>query len=287
MAPTDSSNISAPGKEDDGLKIIHAGLFRTGTASMAEAYRVLGYKAHHGLEDVLGNPWSRIEQAAEATWPHLSTLPDYTYKREDGSAVPRPPFTRADWQSIWGDYDVATDVASPFVLELITAYPDAKVVVVQRSFDAWWPSFRSELLDTLYHSGAWIQKLIGWHVLRIRSMHAMKKVHAGFFSAEEYSKESIEPRAREAYDEYYRKVREAVPLETGRRLEYTLGSGWGPLCEFLGKDIPDAAFPRVNDRQSHGDEIGRINAKMYSDAVKKVGPFVAAMAAVAIVYSRW
>ena len=30
-------------------------------------------------------------------------------------------------------------------------------------------------------------------------------------------------------------------------LEYQLGQGWGPLCNFLGKDIPDIPFPHVND----------------------------------------
>ena len=25
--------------------------------------------------------------------------------------------------------------------------------------------------------------------------------------------------------------------------------GWEPLCRFLGKDVPDVPFPRVNDRE--------------------------------------
>jgi hypothetical protein len=79
-----------PNSDDDGLVVIHAGLFRTATASMAEAYRILGYKVHHGLEDSLGNPWTQLEYAAEATWP---TVPN---------ARPRPRFTRRDWDMLWG-----------------------------------------------------------------------------------------------------------------------------------------------------------------------------------------
>ena len=48
-----------------GLQIIHAGLFRTATMSMSLAYRELGYTPHHGLDDVIGNPWTQHENAAE------------------------------------------------------------------------------------------------------------------------------------------------------------------------------------------------------------------------------
>ncbi|KAJ3577867.1 hypothetical protein NPX13_g2700 [Xylaria arbuscula] len=100
-----------------GLFVIHVALFRMGTNSFAEAYRSLGYKVHHGVEDVRGNPWTDIEKAAEATWPSVGT--------------PRQPFAQSDWDSLWGSkYDIVTDLGSPFVHELINAYPDAKVVVV-------------------------------------------------------------------------------------------------------------------------------------------------------------
>lgn len=252
---------------------------------MAEAYRILGYDAHHALDDVWTVPWSRLEQAAEATWPHLASLPGYTHKSPDGIAVPRPPFTREDWQSLWGEYDVATDVASTFVLELIKAYPDAKVVVVQRKFESWWPSFKSELLQTLYNTTAF-QRFVVWNILGFRAPHAMMKIHAGFFSANEYSLQSIEPRARDAYEEYYQKVREAVPLESGRRLEYTVGDGWEPLCDFLGKDVPDVPFPRVNDRADHSARAKRTNRKLMVDGLKIITPFVAVVAGIAYFYWR-
>ncbi|KAF5001925.1 hypothetical protein FDECE_10806 [Fusarium decemcellulare] len=284
-----SNTIASPANnatgQEEGMKIIHAGLFRMATASMAEAYRILGYKAHHGLEDVFHNPWVEIEHAAEATWPHLAKLPGYTYKPQSGE--PRPPFKQADWERIWGGYDVATDLASPFVLELIKAYPDAKVVVVQRKFETWWPSYRSELLDSLYHNFSSIQQFIGWNILGIRAAHAMKKVHAGFFSADKYSKEAILPRARDTYEEYYRKIREAVPLESGRRLEYNMGDGWEPLCEFLGKDVPDVPFPRVNDRQAHSDGVRARNIEALKNAILKVGPVAALMVSIAVYAWKW
>jgi hypothetical protein len=281
-----SDALSTEGSQDDGLKIIHAGLYRTGTASMAEAYRILGYKTHHALANVWEVPWVQIEQAAEATWPHLAQLPEYTYKGKDGSVTPRPPFKREDWQKIWSDYDIATDLASTFALELIKAYPDAKVVVVQRKYESWWPSFESELLGSLYEM-TWLQGFISWNIMRFRAPHAMRKVHAGFFSADEYSLESIKPRARDAYEEYYRRVREAVPIESGRRLEYTLGDGWEPLCEFLGKEVPDVEFPRVNDRASHSAKIKKQRSELAWGVLLKGGPFIVAAIAAVVVYKRW
>ena len=45
--------------------------------------------------------------------------------------------------------------------------------------------------------------------------------------------------------EHYAFVRRITPKE--RLLEYKLGSGWEPLCEFLGKSVPDVPFPRINE----------------------------------------
>jgi hypothetical protein len=33
----------------------------------------------------------------------------------------------------------------------------------------------------------------------------------------------------------------------GRLLEWSVTEGWGPLCQFLGKDAPDSPFPKVNE----------------------------------------
>lgn len=48
-------------------------------------------------------------------------------------------------------------------------------------------------------------------------------------------------------------VRREVPDR--RLLEYEVGQGWEPLCDFLGVDVPDEPFPRVNDSQNFEQEI--------------------------------
>jgi hypothetical protein len=50
---------------------------------------------------------------------------------------------------------------------------------------------------------------------------------------------------REAYRKQNDLVREAAK---GRKfLDYETGSGWGPLCEFLGLGVPDSPYPRNDD----------------------------------------
>jgi len=168
--------MSAAVSQDDGegLKVIHAALFRMGTKSMALAYQQLGYRVHHGLlEGVLDTDWAGLEKAAEATWPDAP------------GARPRPRHTRADWDALWGRrYDAVTDLASPFALELIRAYPEAKVVMVRRDFDRWWPSFQTAVLDPVTKEPfATAINIIATHILRLRGMPAMRKTHFGFFGA--------------------------------------------------------------------------------------------------------
>ena len=52
-------------------------------------------------------------------------------------------------------------------------------------------------------------------------------------------------KGKEVFLEHYEEVRSLVPRE--RLLEFNISDGWGPLCEFLGEEIPDTPFPRGND----------------------------------------
>ncbi|KAK4225305.1 hypothetical protein QBC38DRAFT_531108 [Podospora fimiseda] len=249
-SPTTAANRPPPG----GLKIIHASLFRMGTKSFAQAYSLLNFSVHQGLlEDVTESPWTDLERAAEATWGSFLPLPL--------SYPPRGPFTRSDWDSGFGQkYDVATDLASPFVIELIKSYPEAKVVIVQRPFEKWWPSFKAEVLDK-----------IGWYIIGIRAVQAMEKMMYGFFGAQVVKE--IEEKKRMVYDEYFAEIRRIVP--ENQRLEYKMGDGWEPLCEFLGVPVPEGVdFPFANEKELHRVEVKKRKHKFYLRAAKVFGPWV-------------
>ncbi|KAI3317921.1 hypothetical protein HD806DRAFT_513654 [Xylariaceae sp. AK1471] len=249
----------------DGLKVLHAGLFRMGTWSSAKAYRILGFKTFHALDEPWRGNWVELEKAVEATWPSVP------------NARPRPPFTREDWDELWGDkYEAVCDTSALFTLELFKAYPNAKVVVVQRDFDSWWPSFKSEILDNLFTPFFDSQMFLAWHLTGLRAGHAMKKLVFGFFNAR--TKAEIEAHGRETYDRFFREIRETVPPE--QLLEYKLGSGWEPLCEFLGKDVPDVPFPFSNDRKSHAEGVEGKRKKITLAVSKTVALGIFSVAAV-------
>jgi hypothetical protein len=161
-------------------------------------------------------------------------------------------------------------MASPFADQLIQAYPDAKVVIVQRDFDSWWPSYRSELLDTLDSPVQRVVVCLLSRVMGIRAGDAMRKIHFGFFDAQ--NRRQIEANARRSYDRYYQKIRQIVPPE--QMLEYRLGDGWEPLCAFLGKDVPNVPFPRKNDRTSHNEEEMARKWTVFMSSAKIVMPWI-------------
>lgn len=218
------------------IRVIYAGMMRMGSFSMAHAFARLGLRTHHLLETVWAE-WAIISRAAHASFPHPNDRP-------------QPPFTRADWDELLGGYDAVTDVAGFFVPQLVAAYPDAKVVLVQRGFESWWASFHSEVAAPNFPMGwaerAFISVLFG-SLLGVQAGTAMKRILQGWFRAPHLA--GIERNARARYDEHYSWVRANLPKE--RLLEYRLGDGWEPLCAFLDVDVPEGPFPRVNDKAQH------------------------------------
>jgi len=222
--------------------VINAALMRSGTLSMARAYAILGLRAHHGLDmpnqaDRGAAEWAMLDRATDATWPHVA-----------GARSPPPPrFTRADWDALFGRYDAVTDVGALFADQLVAAYPDARVVVVQRDFDRWWASYQAQVSDGLFTwwgaAGVWFIETTSGPL----GAWVTRKSMLGAFDAADLA--GVRRNARRAYDGYYARIRALVPPE--RRLEYRLGDGWEPLCAFLGKEVPDVPFPRVNDRENH------------------------------------
>ena len=56
---TKMSTTCVPTTPGKGLQVIHVALYCMGTKSCAEAYKILGYKAHHALnESVFESPWA-------------------------------------------------------------------------------------------------------------------------------------------------------------------------------------------------------------------------------------
>ena len=192
-------------------------------------------------------------------------------------------FTRKEWDQLLAEYGAITDVpALAFWEDLLVAYPEAKVVLIERDIDRWYQSFDDAVVKIMWSRlGNIIADFERGFVGPIRDVHRRwatdwMRVH----SANEMRKA-----AKDRYREHYALVRRTVPKD--KLLEYKLSSGWGPLCAYLGKDIPDLDFPKVNETASMHEKIQIIIRRglksIFIKLMLYIGPFFLAL----LVWRYW
>jgi hypothetical protein len=213
------------------MKIIGAGLMRTGTMSMQAALQRLGYRCYH-MKEV---PKER---------GHL----DAWHKFVTGRAP-------MDWHTIFRQFEATVDMpACLYYKELMQAFPEAKVVLTVREPERWYASFVTlhRFLDRIRPLTRVIPRL----GKMVRFADALtNKTFAGALDRDNCIR---------VFNAHNEAVQRCVPLH--RLLVFQVKEGWGPLCEFLGHDIPRGIpFPHLNE----GD---RTLASFMRQAF--VGPFV-------------
>ncbi|KAM4061063.1 P-loop containing nucleoside triphosphate hydrolase protein [Hirsutella rhossiliensis] len=242
------------------LKVLALGLPRTGSASIAEALTILGYKdVYHGSRFFDSPGDLRIfSRAADATFP---VLPTYT-----GRA-----FTLQDWEKVFGSCEASTDVAGVFSNQLVELYPKAKVILTVRSFDKWYESMDEAIFKSLGNFRADM-------CVKLGSQFVMdcRKLCLGFFDAK--TVDEARKNARMVYNRHHCLLQEKVPPE--QLLIYTMGDGWEPLCQFLGKPVPDASFPWVNERAEHNTKLVEKFRSELLRAAKLLIPWIVGVGAV-------
>ncbi|KAF9772750.1 hypothetical protein IL306_009521 [Fusarium sp. DS 682] len=252
----DSSSASEKDKEATQLKstprpppILCLGAPRNGSASLMKALQILGYpNVHHGWEAAerpeLQWQWPIFDRACDATF---ANLPTYRGK----------PFSRAEWDEVFGEYDAVSDVASLFAESLIPAYPDAKVILVERDMEKWFPSMRYVVKGTASpfqrKLGAKLGRLSGYW-----SPEPCNKLHQGWTRAP--SPNLVIEYLKPAYVRHNQYIKDTVPKE--QLLNFKLDDGWEPLCRFLGKEVPDVPFPHVNDSKEYAARSKTLVNKM-------------------------
>lgn len=189
--------------------------------------RILGYGDIYSVRDTM-----RLHQA-----PFVATL---FRKRLTGIG---PPYGVEQFESLWGEHTcISGEVVSCFAEELIQLYPEAKVILTVRDEDAWLHS----ITRTFWWSE---QETIAWLVRRLdrkwSEMEQFSKLMFGTFYANDVPGHGLR-----VYREHNAMVKRTTqPKE--RLLVLDTKQGWGPLCEFLGKEVPEEEFPWVNLSEDH------------------------------------
>lgn len=145
-------------------------------------------------------------------------------------------------------------MGSFFALELIQMYPSAKVIIVERDIDEWYDSLEEAIISTTWGWRADFFTNILAPLFGAKAGLAARKAMLGFFEARDVTE--LRAKARDRYRRHYADIRAAVPPE--RLLDFKLEEGWGPMCTFLGKEVPDMPFPKKNTKDTH---IKRIRSR--------------------------
>jgi hypothetical protein len=230
---------------------------------MQSALQTLGYvHTYHGLDNIqVGHTdWATWERAADATFFNKG-----------------PRLTREEWDELLGHCMATTDIPSLFAEELISVYPESKVVLVERNVDTWYKSFDDAVIGSLFGRSADFTTNVLEPLLGSRAGVTNRKMVFGFFDANDV--DGVKRNLKRKYTEHYDRIRRIVPKE--RLLEFKLADGWAPLCTFFGKDVPVGEFPRVNETEALKKKVDGVKKEMLRLTVRKYGPaFVAVGVAV-------
>ena len=206
------------------MKLIGAGMPRTGTLTQKVALEMLGFGPCYHMVDVLAD----LDQAK--LWQRAL----------DGEAP---------WDEIFDGFDSTVDwPGGYFYRELIDVYPDAKVLLSVREPQAWERSMR-ETVWAVRHGESLVRLLSSaqahvneqWRGFLEMIDRLVWEDEGTFASGHAEPQQLIDTMIR-----HNREVESNVPPE--RLLVWSVEEGWQRLCEFLEVPVPRQPFPHVNDR---------------------------------------
>jgi hypothetical protein len=213
------------------IEVIGAGFGRTGTMSLKVALEELGIGPCYHMIELFGHP-EHVE-----LWEAAS----------QGKAV--------NWDELFSGYRATTDwPACSFYKELMAKYPDAKVILTVRDPYGWYES----TYNTIYG----MRRMVSSPIFRLAGVFRPGMGRAAWMNDrliwEDTFGGSLEDRegAIRVFEQHNEEVRECVPPD--KLLVYEVKEGWGPLCEFLGVEVPeDKPFPHLNDTDTFRTMVRR------------------------------
>lgn len=192
------------------------GLGRTGTTSLTQGLRDLGYLPIH--DDQLTEVYDII------------------------GAMMKKTMTMDEVNAAFGQrgFD-APMISTKEYVEWAATAPNVKVLLPVRDKEKW--------------AKSWLKITPLAHLARSRPflwMQTMREVadYSDVFFYDIAARGNRElyqdlPNLQAGFQEWSEFVIATVPPE--RLLVYSVKDGWGPLCEFLDKPVPDTPFPHIND----------------------------------------
>jgi len=197
------------------MKVIGAGLPRTGTASTKSALEMLLDGKSYHMKTLVDSEEPMV------AWHHWLV---------EGGEL--------DLEEITKGYVACVDSPLCFMYkELMELYPDAKVLLNVRDADRWFSSWNG------------LMKMVE-RVRFARFLNKRIKMFLEFLDVmrPKYNLVGSEADHLAQFERHNAEVRAHVPAD--RLLEFNVKEGWEPLCEFLEVPVPDRPFPHLNSGPS-------------------------------------
>ncbi|MCB1500969.1 MAG: sulfotransferase family protein [Bauldia sp.] len=211
------------------LSVIGAGLGRTGTMSLKLALEQLGFGPCFHMAEFFT---SEDADALKEKWERVAF------------ATPPP-----DWDDVFAGYRSTVDFPScAYWRELAAYYPEAKVILSVRDAERWYASTQETIFKRdperplPERTDPW-----GRMVYRIITQNT--------FGGDTASHDHCIA----VYNRHNAAVEAALPKE--RLLVYEAGSGWEPICGFLGVPVPETPFPRENTTEAFQAKVAERKAE--------------------------
>jgi hypothetical protein len=218
------------------IKIIGAGFPRTGTTTLKESLETLGYKHVYHMKELLVNP-DKLHY-----WQTLAETGD------------------TDWESLYQGYDATVDFPGyPWYKAHMKKYPDAKVILTVRDFEAWYKSVDSTVFRAGPQTPGEKIKMMGKLLASARARKVVKCIKffkKTFFANELQGQFQDKAFAKKAWEDHIADVKATVPKD--KLLVYDVRDGWGPLCKFMGVPEPSEPLPHLNKKENFKEMLPQL-----------------------------
>jgi hypothetical protein len=208
------------------------------------------------------------------------------YNTNPSDNEPPERFTAEDFDTVLSSCVGVSDLfAAEFAVELIHAYPDAKVILNTRSdLDAWYRSMEQTMgyFDKNPIDWDWCKSWFSAELFWVRQTMC-RTMMPKFF------RDNFASNGKWVYKQHVALIR-GLGLPKERLLEWSVEDGWEPLCRFLDTRVPQSEFPRGNPPKAWAEKIATTMKVYHERAVRNMvicgGIFVGLVSCIAWICSR-
>jgi hypothetical protein len=227
------------------MQVLALGLPRTGTDSLRQALSILGYDhIYHGFDIVLSPSDCQY-------WSDL-----FARKQKSDTKL-----TAQDFDPILGHCRGLTDQPACLLsIDLMDAYPGAKVIINQRRDVHTWFQSLMAITAIIESWPRWLLSLVD-----AEEFWTMRVIKVGWV---QYFDGDYRRNGEAVYKQHYRRLKDHCKENKRGYLEWKVEDGWGPLCEFLQKEVPtvddgkggrvEMEFPKGNAPKEFYETMGQM-----------------------------